>query len=139
MSITFAQLFIWFLFIHADYALTLAVLIALVDALPFLGTSSVLIPWALFTFIQGDYRMGTILLLIAGICLSVRQLLEPKLVSMHIGLHPLVTLISMYVGLQVYGIVGIIIGPVIMIILKNLGDMGTFNSLLKVDDGAEQE
>lgn len=117
MGITFLELFIGFLVLRLDYALAVALLIAVIDALPILGTGTVLIPWGLYSLIAGDYRLGVGCLALYAIILIVRQVLEPKIVGDSIGLHPLVTLMSMYIGLKLLGFVGMILGPVTVILL----------------------
>lgn len=117
MSITFFELFIGFLILRLDYALAAALLIAVIDALPILGTGTILIPWGLYSLILGDYRLGVGCLALYGIILIVRQVLEPKIVGDSIGLHPLVTLMSMYIGLKLLGFAGMILGPVAVLLL----------------------
>ena len=72
------------------------------------------------SFATGDIKLGLALLAIYFLVLSVRQMLEPKLISQNLGVHPLVTLISMYSGFKFFGVIGFLIGPVVMIILKNV-------------------
>ncbi|HCX65091.1 MAG TPA: sporulation integral membrane protein YtvI, partial [Eubacteriaceae bacterium] len=77
-----------------------------------------LVPWAIFSFITGNISLGISLLVIYGITLVVRQIVEPKIVGKQIGIHPLLTLASMYIGLRTIGVTGIILGPFIFITLK---------------------
>ncbi|MEI7884161.1 MAG: sporulation integral membrane protein YtvI [Clostridia bacterium] len=120
MSITFVELLIGFAIIGVPYTLLLALLVSLIDALPILGTGSILIPWAIYKFITQDIRMGTSLIVLYLIVLAVRQLIEPKVLSKQIGLHPLVTLITMYTGLQLFGFFGLILAPITVLVLKNI-------------------
>ncbi len=120
MCITFAELFAGFSIIHIRYALVLAVLISVIDALPVLGTGSVLLPWSALSFLSGDYRLGTSLLIIFFVILIVRQMVEPKILSRQIGLHPLVTLVTMYVGLELAGFAGLIAGPLVFLLIKSI-------------------
>ncbi|MDO4562634.1 MAG: sporulation integral membrane protein YtvI [Clostridia bacterium] len=120
MSITFCELLVGFLILRVDYAFLLALLIAFIDAIPILGTGTVLLPWALVQLLMQNYAFALGLLILYGVCLAVRQLLEPKIVSTQIGVHPLVTLISMYIGLRLFGFLGMILGPIIVLIVKNL-------------------
>jgi sporulation integral membrane protein YtvI len=126
MSITFVEVSIGFLIIGVDYAILLALVISFIDALPILGTGTVLIPWAIFSLATGKYPMALSLVILYGIVLLVRQLLEPKIVGGQIGLYPLVTLMSMYVGLQIFGILGMILGPITILIIRNLQKAGLF-------------
>ena len=98
----------------------MSIIICAIDALPILGAGTILIPWAVISFALGDIKLGIALILIYLIVLSVRQMLEPKLVSQNLGVHPLITLISMYSGFKIFGVIGFLIGPIVMIILKNV-------------------
>ena len=106
--------------LNVKYPLIFSIVISLIDALPILGAGAILIPWSIFSFITGDIKLGFAILILYVIVLAVRQLLEPKLISQKIGVHPLVTLVSMYSGFKLLGIVGFLIGPIVMIILKNV-------------------
>ena len=106
--------------LNVKYPLIFSIVISLIDALPILGAGAILIPWSIFSFITGDIKLGFAILILYVIVLAVRQLLEPKLISQKIGVHPLVTLVSMYSGFKLLGIIGFLIGPIVMIILKNV-------------------
>lgn len=125
MTICFFELLVsfnllFFLKFNVSYPLLISIIICLIDALPILGAGTILIPWAGISFILGDIKLGMALIIIYLLVLSVRQMLEPKLISQNIGVHPLVTLISMYSGFKFFGVMGFLIGPVVMIILKNV-------------------
>jgi len=122
MTVTFTELTIAFLIMRIENALLLALLIAIIDALPVFGVGTVLIPWGIIEIIAGNYQRGFSLLLLYVIVLVVRQLIEPKIIGQQIGIHPLVTLFAMYTGLQLMGVIGMIIGPVLMVILKSVGE-----------------
>ncbi len=120
MSITFTELFIGFSIIQVEYSLLLAFLIAIFDALPVLGTGGVLIPWALYSFVANDIRMGISLVVLYLVVLVVRQIIEPKVVGRQIGVHPLLTLAAMYTGLQLIGFAGLIAGPITFLLIRNI-------------------
>ena len=125
MTICFFELLISFnilsfLKFNLPYPLIFSIIICIIDALPILGAGAVLLPWSLMSFVTGDIKLGLALLGIYFLVLSVRQMLEPKLISQNLGVHPLVTLISMYSGFKFFGVIGFLIGPVVMIILKNV-------------------
>lgn len=120
MSITFGELFIGFSIIGARYSLLLAFLTSIVDALPILGTGTILIPWGLYELFTGDIRMGVSLVIIYIIVVIVRQMIEPKILSHQIGVYPLVTLVAMYAGLKLFGVLGLILGPISILVLKNI-------------------
>ena len=120
ISITFAELLVGFAIMRLKYALLLAFIISLVDALPVLGTGTVLIPWSIYELFSGNMRMGVSLLVLYSVVLIVRYMLEPKIVGRNIGLHPLLTLIAMYAGLKLLGVAGLILGPIAILLIKNI-------------------
>jgi sporulation integral membrane protein YtvI len=124
MSITFIEISTGLLIIGVNYAILFGLLISLIDALPILGVGSILIPWALISMIVGNYYMAVSLLILYGIALLVRQMLEPRVLGAQIGLYPLVTLMGMYAGLKIFGIPGMIFGPIIILVIKNLNKAG---------------
>lgn len=120
MTITFTELLIGFNIIGLNYTILLAFLISIIDALPILGTGSILIPWALYSIITGNIKLGLSLVILYGIVLVVRQLIEPKVLGQQIGIHPLLTLLAMYTGLNLFGVFGLILGPITLLLLKNV-------------------
>lgn len=98
----------------------IAILIAIFDALPIFGSGAILIPWSLFGLIVGDYKMAIVMIILYFIIIITRQMLEPKIVGKHIGVPPIFTLISMYAGLKLFGIFGMVLGPICVLILKKL-------------------
>lgn len=138
ISITFLELLIAFLIIKQPYPLTFALMIALIDALPILGTGTVLVPWALYSIIIGNLPFAIALAVIYLVILVVRQLVEPKIVSNELGVHPFLTLVAMYIGFKTFGLIGMIIGPVVMVIFKNvfshLFEAGYFKNFIVYKD-----
>ena len=108
------------------YAVTLGVLAGLLDIVPIVGTGILFVPWIVGLFIMGSLGEGLKLLVMWIITVTVRQFLEPKVLSNGIGIHPLPTLISMYVGLQLLGGIGIIVGPAMVICYEALRKVGIF-------------
>ena len=98
----------------------MSIIICIIDALPILGAGAILLPWVVLAILLGDFKLAIGILIVYFIVLSVRQMLEPKLISENIGVHPLITLISMYSGFKILGVSGFLVGPVVMIILKNV-------------------
>lgn len=132
MTITFFECTVGLLVIggsYGKYALLIAFVISVIDMIPVLGTGTVLIPWGIYSLVTGSTRVGITLLILYLICLLVRQLLEPKIVGKQIGLHPLITLMTMYAGLNLIGFVGMILGPIIALIIKNLAEGGFFKTI----------
>lgn len=118
ISITGMESLIGLNVLGVKYAHLLAILVALFDLLPVLGPGTFYLPWSVWMFITGNVRMGIGLLILYGIIIVVRQLLEPKVVGESIGLHPLTTLIALYLGLSLLGIWGLILGPASVIAYK---------------------
>ncbi len=102
-----------------DYALLWGIVCGLVDALPVLGTAVILIPWALVSLIYGDMYSFVSLLIIQALVFVVRQLAEPKIISRQIGIHPILTLVSVYLGLKFFGIAGVIFAPILTLLAVN--------------------
>lgn len=103
-----------FLLLRVPYAVAWAALVALVDAVPVLGTGTVLVPWSLVSLLQGKGAQAVGLLGIYGITLGVRTVLEPRLVGKQLGLDPLVTLLALYVGFRLWGIPGLLGAPIFL-------------------------
>lgn len=120
ISITFIELFTFFSVYGMKYALILAITIAIIDALPILGTGTVLIPWAIFNLVLGNYKLAIFLIILYLFVLVVRQLIEPRVVASQIGVYPLLTLLAMYTGVKLIGLFGVIVGPIVLIIAKNV-------------------
>lgn len=120
MCITFTEVFLGLSIIGIKYALLLAFVIAVIDALPILGTGTVLIPWSLYLLVTGNYRFGIYILVLYLVVLVIRQTIEPKVVGQQIGVYPLVTLLAMYVGLRLVGFAGLILGPITFLIIRNM-------------------
>ncbi len=129
MSIAFVIIFTGLSILKIEYALLIAVAIAIFDALPFFGSGGILAPWALISFITSDVKLGIGLLIIYVTILLTRQFIEPKIVSKNIGMHPIITLMAMYVGFRTFSIGGLIFGPVTMMIIISLYRAGIFDGL----------
>lgn len=111
------------------YFVLIAVGISIFDALPVFGSGGILIPWSIIGFLLGDTKTGIVMLVLYLIIVVIRQTLEPRIVGHHIGVPPLITLIAMYAGLKFFGIFGMILGPVLALILKNLYTAGVFDRI----------
>ena len=124
MSITFLELSIGFSIINIPNAILIALIIAFFDILPIFGTGGVMVPWTVISFIQGDYQLGIGLLVIYLFVTIVRNVLEPKIVGSQLGLHPIVTLMCMFIGVNVFGVLGLFGLPITMSLFKHLNDTG---------------
>ncbi len=108
------------LVIGNSYALLLGIGLGFLDALPLFGAGVVLIPWSLFLLLQKRWFAGIVLLGVYGISYLIRQMMEAKLMGDQVGLSPVETLVSMYVGLKLFGLIGFLLGPVALIIIEDL-------------------
>lgn len=107
-----------FLILGVEYPLLFGMVIALIDALPVLGTGTVLIPWGLWSFLQGNSFLGVGLLCLYGAAALTRTALEPRMVGKQIGLDPLLTLLALYAGYRIMGVGGMILFPLGALFLK---------------------
>lgn len=105
---------------NIGYPLLIALGIGFVDALPILGSGTVMVPWAVIASLNGNLSLGIAIVVLWIIMSMVRQFIEPKIVSGNIGIHPIFTIVAMYTGFKLIGIIGMFLGPIILIILKNV-------------------
>lgn len=121
--------------LNVQYPLMAALLIGFIDLLPIFGSGFVMLPWAIIAACTGDLTLGISILVLWAIMSIVRQIVEPKIVSGQIGIHPIFTLIAMYTGYKFIGVLGMIIGPIVLIIIKNvfatLIDKGVFKTIFE--------
>ncbi len=130
MGVVLLVLLAGFLILGIRYAVLVAVLIAFLDFLPFFGTGTAMIPWAVYTFLMGDYRTTTGLVIIYIVSQVVRQVLQPKMVGDSMGLNPLVTLLLLYVGYKISSVIGMILAVPIGLVLINMCQAGAFDYIL---------
>lgn len=115
VGVTFCILTAGFLLLQITHPLLWAAATCLVDILPVLGTGTVLIPWSLVCFLQGDSLRALGLLAIYAVVSLLRSVLEPRLVGKHLGLDPLITLLAIYAGYRLWGLIGMILAPVLAV------------------------
>ncbi|MDL4841292.1 sporulation integral membrane protein YtvI [Aquibacillus rhizosphaerae] len=120
------------LYIAPEYAIIMAVIIWLIDFIPIIGSIVILGPWSLYMYITGDAVMGSELAVLAILLLAIRRIVEPKVMGRHIGLSPLATLIAMYIGLQLIGIFGFILGPLLVIAFNSAKEAGIIKWNFKI-------
>jgi len=124
--------FIGLLFIAPKYAIIMSIVIWIIDLIPILGSIIIVAPWSLYQFAVGDMATGTKLAILALILLVIRRAIEPKLMGSQIGLSPLATLIAMFIGLQLFGFFGLMIGPFIVIIFTTAKEAGMIKTNFKL-------
>lgn len=130
MCVVGVILFIGLLFLKVKFAILVAVLIAMLDMLPFFGTGTALIPWAVFKLISGDLQYAVGLIILYLVTQLIRRLIEPKMVGDSIGMNPLLTLAFMYTGYRISGVLGMILGVPIGAIVINFYESGVFDGPL---------
>ncbi|WJH34727.1 sporulation integral membrane protein YtvI [Paenibacillus sp. CC-CFT747] len=131
ITVTTIVVIIGLLILRVKYAFAIGLLTGFFDLLPYLGPGAVLVPWILFIFLQGNLYLGVGLSILYGIILINRQIIEPKVLASSIGLDPLVTLIAMFVGLKLFGVFGLIIGPVTLVILSAFHRANVFRDIYR--------
>jgi sporulation integral membrane protein YtvI len=122
LMITFAELALGLTIIGVRNAIAVAALIAFIDLLPVLGTGAVVIPWIIIKLAQGNIPFAIGLAVLYGVIVVVRNVLEPRIVGRQIGVHPLAMLIGMYVGLRLFGFIGIFVLPILLVVTKGFID-----------------
>jgi sporulation integral membrane protein YtvI len=115
--------------LKTKYFIIMGIITGLFGILPVLGVGIILVPWALFAFIAGNNMFAIELLLLTAVITVIRHVIEPKILGDNIGLDPLFVLISMYIGLETTGIIGLVIGPFILIAYQALRKAGIFSNL----------
>ncbi|NCC87048.1 MAG: sporulation integral membrane protein YtvI [Clostridia bacterium] len=112
---------------NSSYIFVIAFITAILDILPIFGTGTVLIPWAIYQLIMGNTGFGVGLILLYALITIVRQIVEPKLVATQLDLPPVTTICAMYIGLQIFGVIGMFLMPITLFCVKLLGDEGIIN------------
>ena len=124
MFITFVELTIVLMILGVNNSIGIAFMISLVDIMPVLGTGGVLIPWVIIELLNGNLYMGIGLLIGYLVITFIRNVIEPKIVGNQVGLYPLVTLMSMFVGAKIFGIIGLFGLPITVVVLLHLRERG---------------
>ena len=127
ISISFLELSLGFWILGISNPLLLGGLVALIDIMPILGTGAVLLPWSIVSFIMGNTKLGIGIMILYVFITIVRQTIEPRIVGQQIGLHPILTLILMYVGAQMMGVLGLLSLPILATLLVKLNNDGTIH------------
>jgi len=132
-SLTYLLTFIGLLILGIRYPLAIALLVTIVDILPVLGTGTVLVPWAGYLIVSGDFFTGIGLILLYLIITVIRRIVEPKVLGDAIGISALAALISLYVGYELMGVIGVFLGPIVVMIFLAARRAGLLQFRIKVD------
>lgn len=122
--IILAVTFVGILLIKPQYAILMSLVIWFIDLIPILGSIIILAPWALYYFVSGDVSTGSQLIFLAIVLMVIRSVVEPKVMGTQIGLKPLPTLISMFVGFKLFGLIGLFLGPLLVILITTAYEAG---------------
>src|SRR5690606_4485163 len=117
------------------YAITIGLLTGLVELLPYLGTGTVFVPWIIYLFFKGNFDLVIGLSILYGLIVIFRHIIEPKGFADSVGLDPLLTLVALFVGLRLFGFLGLIIGPVSLVVINALIRAGVFMDIWKYIKG----
>ena len=135
MLLTFSILLLGLTLLRIRYALLMAFVIAILDILPVIGLGAVLIPWALWSFASSNSALGIGLIILYGVAVIIRQIAEPKIVGKNLGLNPLLTIILMYIGFSLFGVIGLVLVPIGTVALLSGGFFCTMeNHSAKIDE-----
>ncbi len=119
-----------FLLIHQPYALLLALALAVLDFIPIIGSGTAMVPWAAVDLLTGQFRHAVGLMVVWGLVALFRRLAEPKALGDQTGLSPILSLISVYVGMKAAGVPGMVLGPVLCLVALNVGRSGVLDNTL---------
>lgn len=127
MGITFVEIFGGLWIIGVKNAALIALIVAVFDILPVVGSGLVMFPWAVITLIQGNIGRGLGLLALWLFVIIVRNIMEPRIIGQRVGLHPVITLIAMVLGVSIFGGIGLFALPISLAIIKRMNDQGTIH------------
>ncbi|MGD6816834.1 sporulation integral membrane protein YtvI [Metabacillus sp. 84] len=129
--VTMAAVFPGLLLLGVENALSISLLVGLVDFIPYAGTGTIFIPWVLYLLLMGQSKLASGLAVLYLVIMMARQFLEPRIYSKSIGLNPLLTLMSIYAGYKCFGLLGMALGPVVLVILQSLYKLRLFHDIWK--------
>ncbi|EIJ79236.1 putative permease [Bacillus methanolicus PB1] len=138
VSITTVIILIGLLILRVDYAITISLIAGIVDIIPYLGTGAIFVPWIIYEIIAGEMSLAIGLGVLYIVVIVQRQIMEPKILSSSIGLDPLATLIALFVGFKLLGFLGLIAGPVTLVIISTLHRANVFRDIWSFIKGEEK-
>lgn len=145
MFITFCELSLGLFFLKllhiygGGYIFIIAAITAVIDIVPVLGTGTVLVPWAAYCLLDGNYALGIGILVMYACITVIRQIIEPKLVAAQLGIPAFATIIAMYIGSRIFGFIGLFLLPLTLVMIKMLNDEGIITVFHKEQPPAETE
>ncbi|UTR13916.1 sporulation integral membrane protein YtvI [Salipaludibacillus sp. LMS25] len=130
MFIASIVVLIGLLILRVEHALTIAMIVGIAEILPYLGSGTILIPWFLYMFFTGNISMGIGLAIVYGVTVGIRQSIEPKVLSSSMNLNALAVLVALFAGFQIFGVVGVFLGPLILVVVVILKDIGVLENVI---------
>ena len=106
--------------LNVEFPIIMAVIIGFVDLLPIFGAGTIMLPWAVYLVFVGNIPLAIGIIILWGIWAIIKNIMEPKMISSQMGLHPIFTLLAMYTGSKLFGVLGLMLGPIILLVLKNV-------------------
>ena len=126
----FAILAVGFLFMGQPYGLLLAFALAVLDFIPIIGAGTVMVPWAVIDMVLAQYGEAAALMAVWGVIVLFRRFAEPKILGNQTGLSPILSLVGIYVGMKIGGVLGMVVGPLLLLVCINLAKLGIFRPVL---------
>src|SRR5699024_3707152 len=127
--ITACSVLVGLLILRGEHGRTIALIISIVGFIPYIGTFLICLRWIIYIFSTGDFTLGIGLSILYGPIVAQRQFIKPKILSSSIGISPLATLFTMFVGFKLIGVIGIVIGPLTYIFIRTLHETGIFKAI----------
>lgn len=124
MFIASLIVFIGISILRVEHALSIAIIVGILEVLPYFGSGTVLIPWTIYMFFSGNIGMGIGLAIVYAITFAVRQSIEPKVLSSNMNINALAALISLFIGMKLFGVIGVFLGPLLLVVLVVVIDVG---------------
>src|SRR5699024_11181109 len=129
MFIASLIVFIGISILRVEHSLTIAIIVGIAEIRLYVATGTILIPWFMYMFFTGNMGMGIGLGIVYAITFAVRQLIEPKILSSNMNINALAALISLFVGMKQFGVMGVFIGPLLLVVLVVMVDVGFVNEV----------
>ena len=126
----FLILAVGFLFMGQPYGLLLAFALAVLDFIPIIGAGTVMVPWAVVDMVLGQYSEAAALMTVWGVIVLFRRFAEPKVLGDQTGLSPILSLVGIYLGMKAGGVLGMVVGPLLLLVCINLAKLGIFRPVL---------
>ncbi len=120
MLITFMTMLVGFIIIGVKYSVLLAFIVALLDALPLIGVGTVLVPWSVYELLFGNFSRGMGILILFVLHTVARQFIEPRVVGKNLGIHPILSVILLYLGYYFFGFFGLLFIPISAVVVKSV-------------------